>query len=150
MKTPMEMIDLINHYEFDESGGESLRALGGEVVTCIQQLINAVDFDEDSQSFSQALSLMGRYTEVDWDDYPSADGFWIEHVRVVDILMRLGECAENPASIIPDSRFPFFYRFGATINPDLESDEIDSLLNSSLEIYQNLNACHYDFTTVMV
>jgi hypothetical protein len=112
-----ELIDRINNIDMHQ-----LSSLADEVELLATELIEADNLDE-------ALAVMGCYTEVEWEDYPGADGYWLEHTDIVELLLLLGEQdqLENPNLIISNTgnRFPHFYRVGVTINPNLEIEIID-------------------------
>ena len=124
MSTPSvkELIETINQYEAD---GEDLCELGAEVESLTQDLIK-------SGETLDALSLMGVYTEADWDDY-GPDGFWSEHNAIVEILMQMGEsdALENPHVLFNShkSERPMYFRIAATINPNLQELHINELLD---------------------
>ena len=117
-----ELIEVIKQYEAD---GEDLYELGSEVESLAQDLIK-------SGETLKALSLMGAYTEVDWGDY-GPDGFWSEHNAIVEILMQMGEqdALDDPGWLLDTrkSERPIFFRFGATINPNLQESRINELLD---------------------
>ena len=122
MRSSQELIELINQYE---SAGEDLCELGEEVKLLSQSLIEA-------GNVKQALTLMGTYTEVDWDDY-GPDGYWEEHNQIVEILMQMGE-----QDSLDDSEWllnyrkserPIFLRIGATLNPNLQETKIGEVLD---------------------
>ena len=123
MRSTEELIELINQYEAD---GDDLCELGEEVNLLTQSLIDAGDVN-------QALFLMGAYTEVDWDDYLRADGYWEEHNQFVEILMQMGEkdALENPHVLFKShkSERPMYFRIAATINPHLQELHINELLD---------------------
>jgi hypothetical protein len=123
MRSTEELIELINQYEAD---GDDLCELGEEVNLLTQSLIDAGDVN-------QALTLMGAYTEVDWDDYLRADGYWEEHNQFVEILMQMGEqdSLENPHVLFNShkSERPMYFRIAATINPHLQELHINELLD---------------------
>ena len=123
MRSTEELIEAINQFEAD---GEGLCELGEEVNLLTQSLIDAGDVN-------QALTLMGAYTEVDWDDYLRADGYWEEHNQFVEILMQMGEqdALENPQVLFNShkSERPMYFRIAATINPHLQELHINELLD---------------------
>lgn len=123
MRSAEELISVINQYEAD---GDDLCELGEEVNLLTQSLIDAGDVN-------QALTLMGAYTEVDWDDYLRADGYWEEHNQFVEILMQMGEqdSLENPHVLFNShkSERPMYFRIAATINPHLQELHINELLD---------------------
>jgi hypothetical protein len=122
MRSTEELIEVINQYEAD---GEDLCELGEEVTLLAQDLIK-------SGETLEALTLMGAYTEVDWGDY-GADGFWSEHNAIVEILMQMGEqdALADPGWLLNSrkSERPMFFRFGATVNPNLQESRINELLD---------------------
>ena len=97
------LIDLIESADMEELCG-----LGSAVKSKALELTQSGNLED-------ALSVMGCYTEVEWDDYPGADGFWQEHEDIAEILLLLGERVrlENPNLVITNSTqsFPYFYRF---------------------------------------
>ena len=121
MRSSQELIELINQYE---SNGDDLCELGEEVKLLSQSLIEAGNVE-------QALTLMGTYTEVDWDDY-GPDGYWEEHNQIVEILMQIGEqdSLDDPGWLLNSrkSERPIFFRIGATLNPNLQETNISEVL----------------------
>jgi hypothetical protein len=122
IRSDKELIELINQYE---SAGEDLCELGEEVKLLSQSLIETGNVD-------QALTLMGTYTEVDWDDY-GPDGYWEEHNQIVEILMQMAEqdALDDPGWLLNSrkSERPIFFRIGATLNPNLQETNISELLD---------------------
>ena len=122
MRSSQELIELINQYESD---GEDLCELGDEVKLLSQSLIEAGNVD-------QALTLMGTYTEVDWDDY-GPDGYWEEHNQIVEILMQMGEqdSLDDSGWLLNyrKSERPIFFRIGATLNPNLQETKVGEVLD---------------------
>ena len=123
-----ELIKSINQYEAD---GKDLCELGEEVKLLAQSLIDAGDV-------TQALTLMGVYSEADWDNQVQlygrgGDGFWPEHNQIVEILMQLGQqdALDNPQALFNGHKLdsPIFFRIGATINPNLQETQINLLLD---------------------
>ena len=123
MRSTDELIEAINQYEADD---EDLCELGDEVVLLAQALI-------DSGNLTDALNLMGVYTEeAEWPNY-GADGYWAEHTKVVDMLLNLGmnhESVDAGSIVVDFMNYPLYFRIGVTINPRLQSSEVESILEN--------------------